>query len=98
LSIVFFGETLIQFFSSVLFSIEATFGRECITNFHNQHQCVEENTRGTIRLIVGWVHMICHNVLQAMSTGEGWIRMVQNRNQCQDPVKTVMNSSTKYAL
>jgi len=53
---------------------------------------------GTIRVIFGWVHMICYNVLQAVSTGEGWIRMVQNRNQLQDPVKTVMNSSTKYAL
>ena len=81
----------------MLFSIGATFGRDGITDFHSQHQCVEENTRGTIRVIVGWVHMFCY-VLQAVSTGQGWIRVVQNRNQWQDPVKTVMNSSPKYAL
>jgi len=65
----------------MLFSIGATFGRDGITDFHSQHQCVEENKRGTIRVIVGWVHMFCHGVLQAVSTREGWIYVVQNRNQ-----------------
>jgi hypothetical protein len=36
------------FVSSVLFTNEAHFGRNCIINIHNQHQWAEENPHGVI--------------------------------------------------
>jgi hypothetical protein len=72
-----------QLFSSMPFTGETNFGRDGITNFHNQHKWAEENPRGTIhakhqvqfkiKASVGIVCMIgTHKVLPSFKGSVCW--------------------------